>query len=331
MQVPLYRALVGAKTKSNVGETVDSPGLGRSQGGGYNSRTYVINGGGSLRRAKAGDVILLVGERSQKQFVRMLKPGETLHTHSGYLLHDELIGQPYGTRVQTHLGTSYYLLVPTTEELVRFLRRESQIIFPKDAGYIIMKLGIRPGSQVLEAGTGSGGLCLTLATIVGDGGHVYSYDVRDDLQSIARQNLAHVGLDGRVTFRVRDAAEGFDEADLDAVFLDMLTPWAVLDQARAALSGGSMLGCLVPTVNQLVRMLDRLEAHPGFDFAEAEELILRPYRTLPQRIRPEDRIVGHTGYLIFARAVVPPSDAGTGLELSPAQDGTDREGENEEG
>ncbi len=272
-----------------------------------------------MRQAQAGDVILLVSERSQKQFVRILKPGATLHTHSGYLRHDELIGQPFGSRVKTHLGTSYYLLPPTTDELVRFLRRQSQIIFPKDSGYIIMKLGIKPGSRVLEAGTGSGGLCLALATIVGDTGHVYSYDVREDLQNIARRNLAHVGLDRRVTFRVRDAAQGFDETDLDAVFLDMLTPWEVLDQAWAALGGGRMLGCLVPTVNQLVRLLDRLEGHPGYGFIEAEELILRPYKTLPQRVRPEDRIVGHTGYLVFARAVALPSEDDQGPGLSPAQ------------
>ncbi|HEC21774.1 MAG TPA: tRNA (adenine-N1)-methyltransferase [Chloroflexi bacterium] len=260
-----------------------------------------------MRRAQAGDVVLLVSEKDRKSFVRTLEPGKQLQTHRGVLAHDDLIGQPLGSQVRTHLGFAYYLLPPTTDELVRNLRRESQIIFPKDSGYIIMKLGVRPGSVVIEAGTGSGGLCLVLATIVGDDGHVFSYDVRSDMQRIARRNIERARLSHRVTFRAGNVTEGFEETDVDAVFLDMRSPWEALDQARAALSGGGVLGCLVPTANQLVRLIGALDAHPGFGFIEAEELILRPYRTVPARVRPDDQIVGHTGYLIFARAVFPPA------------------------
>lgn len=257
-----------------------------------------------MRRAQAGDVILLVNERDRKWFIRTLEPGRTLQTHRGVLAYDDLIGQPLGAKVRTHLGFTFYLFTPTTDELVRNVRRESQIVFPKDAGYIIMKLGIKPGSRVVEAGTGSGGLCLTLATMVGDEGHVFSYDVREKMQRIARGNVERAGLSDRVTFKHRDVAEGFDETDVDAVFLDMLKPWGFLDQAYAALRGSGMLGCLVPTANQLVEMLEALGSHPGFGFVEAEELILRSYKTVPARVRPDERMVGHTGYLIFARAVV---------------------------
>ncbi len=262
----------------------------------------------ALRRAQVGDVVLLFSAKDRKHYIRTLQPGAQLQTHLGVLAHDDLIGQPLGSCVRTHLGHSYFLLTPTTDELIRDVRRESQIVFPKDAGYIIMKLGIRPGSTVIEAGTGSGGLCLALATMVGDSGRVYSYDVREDMQRIAQRNLERVGLAHRVTFTVRDASLGFDETDVDALFLDMLTPWQVLDPAHAALRGSGMLGCIVPTVNQLIEVVSALERHPGFGFVEAEELSLRPYKTIPARVRPEDRIVGHTGYLVFARALVPQGD-----------------------
>ncbi|GAB4478528.1 MAG: tRNA (adenine-N1)-methyltransferase [Anaerolineae bacterium] len=279
-----------------------------------------------MRLAQEGDLVLIVAvERDRRSFVRRLVRGGKLDTHRGELAFDDLIGQPLGAQVETHLGHHYYMLTPTTDDLVRTLRRESQIIFPKDSGYIIMKLGIVPGSQVLEAGTGSGGLCLALASQVGDGGRVYSYDIRPDLQEIARKNLARVGLDGRVTFKIRDAHEGFDETDLDALFLDTREPWELLDQARAALRGSGMLGAIVPTANQLVAMLRALNAHPYYGFVEAQELMLRPYKTLPDRVRPDERFIGHTGYLIFARAVFPPgtrhaAHESTGAGLAEGQE-----------
>lgn len=257
-----------------------------------------------MRCTEAGDRVLLIGQ-DHKRFIRKLIPGEKLETHRGILLHDDLIGQPLGTVTRTHLGYRFYMLSPTTDDLVRGLPRQSQIIFPKDAGYIALKLSIQPGIQVVEAGTGSGGLCLALATLVGDGGHVFSYDVRKGMQQLAVRNLDRAGLGGRVTFRLRDIVEGFDERDVDALFLDMLAPWDYLDQARAALRGSGMFGSLVPTVNQLIQLIDALDNHAGFVEIEAEELILRPYKTLPVRVRPEDRIIGHTGYLVFARAITP--------------------------
>ncbi len=281
-----------------------------------------------MRLAQVGDTVLLVNERDRRRFIRTLEPGRKLETHRGFLNHDDLIGQPLGAEVRTHLGFPYYLLTPTTDELITNLIRKSQIIFPKDAGYIIMKLGIQPGSRVIEAGTGSGGLCLALATIVGDQGHVYSYDIRHGMQDIARENLSRAGLNERVTFTLKDAGHGFIEQDVDAVFLDMLTPHEVLPQARAALRGSGALGCIVPTANQVIELLTALYDSPDYGFIEVEEVILRSYKPVAARLRPEDQIVGHTGYLVFARAVIPTPNRDSGasrtlggdVEASPDQE-----------
>ena len=256
-----------------------------------------------MRCAQAGDTVLLINERDRRRFIRTLEPGRQLETHRGLLKHDDLIGQPIGSEVRTHIGFSYYLLSATTDDLISNAIRKTQIIFPKDAGYIIMKLGICPGSRVIETGTGSGGLCMALATIVGDEGHVYSYELREGIQDIARQNLKRTGLLQRVTLKPGDAHAGFDETEVDAVFLDMLTPYEVLTQARAALRGGGVLGSIVPTTNQVVELLKNLGVSRGYAFVEVEELILRAYKPISARLRPDDQMVGHTGYLVFARAV----------------------------
>lgn len=270
-----------------------------------------------VRYAKAGDLIMLVGN-DRKPFIRTLQPGHELQTHRGNLSHDALIGLPIGSQVRTHIGYSFFLLWPATEELVRNIQRKSQIIFPKDAGYIVLKLNVKPGSTVVEAGTGSGGLTSVFATQVGDTGHVYSYDSRDDMQLVARDNLRKLKLDHRVTLIHRDVAEGFDQQLADCLFFDLQQPWHYLDHARTIMLGGAVLGSLVPTVNQLARLIQALDDHPDFAFVEADELILRPWKTIPARVRPDDRIVGHTGFLVFARAVLP-SD-GDDVEASQGQD-----------
>lgn len=273
-----------------------------------------------MRQAKAGELVLLLGQ-DRKSFIRTLEPGGKLQTHRGVLNHDALIGQPMGARVSTHLGYPFFLLAPSTEELLRTIRRKSQIIFPKDAGYIVLKLGVRSGGTVVEAGTGSGGLTSIFATFVGETGHVYSYDRREDMQRVARGNLRRLGLEERVTFVERDIEQGFDSHEADCLFLDLVKPWAYLSEARTAMVGGGVLGSLVPTANQLVRLVGALDAHPEFAFAEAEELTLRPWKVVPARVRPTDRMVAHTGFLIFARAVLPPDD--TAVEPSLDHDSPD--------
>jgi tRNA (adenine57-N1/adenine58-N1)-methyltransferase len=195
-------------------------------------------------------------------------------------------------------------LRPSTNDLVRHIKRSSQIVYPKDAGYVLMKLGIRAGSRVIEAGTGSGGMALVLSQAVMPTGRVFSYDRRPDMQQLAQENLARVGLDRYIEFRLRDVAEGFDETDADALFFDLPNPWDYLEQAAAGLADGGFIGCILPTTNQVADLLQALETAP-FSMIEVEELILRPYKPIPARLRPNDRIIGHTGFLVFARKLVP--------------------------
>lgn len=257
------------------------------------------------KTTQPNDLALLVG-RDGKSFVLRLKPEGKFHTHRGSINHNDLIGLPWGTGVSTHLGFPLLLLRPSLDDLVCNLKRSTQIVYPKDAGYILMKLNLGPGRRVIEAGTGSGGLTLVLANAVGKTGRVFTYDNRSEMQELARQNLEQVGLDEQVTFKTRDVAQGFDERDADAVFLDLPTPWDYLQHVHRSLVSGGFFGCLVPTTNQVSRLIRALDNH-AFGMIEVEELLLRPYKTVPARLRPEDRLVPHTGYLIFARTFVPPS------------------------
>jgi tRNA (adenine57-N1/adenine58-N1)-methyltransferase len=166
-----------------------------------------------------------------------------------------------------------------------------------------MKLSVRPGVAVLEAGTGSGGLTTVLAQAVGPTGRVISYEVREDMQNLARKNLERVGLADRVTFKLRDIASGFDETDVYALFLDVPNPWDYTGQAYRALQSGGFFGSLVPTTNQVSELLVSMRRE-GFEFVEVCEVLLRYYKPVPERLRPTDRMVAHTGFLIFGRPVV---------------------------
>jgi tRNA (adenine57-N1/adenine58-N1)-methyltransferase len=248
-----------------------------------------------------GDLIMIVG-KDRRTFIRTVTEGQRFECHLGYIDFADLVGTPYGTQVRTNVGHRMFVLPPHTDDIIRHLQREGQIIFPKDLGYIALKLGVRPGVRVIEAGTGSGALTLTLALLVGDEGHIYSYERRPQMQERAIANLKRVGLLDRVTFYLRDIAEGFEERDVQALFLDVRDPWDYLPQAREALRGGGFFGAIVPTTNQIIQLTEQLYSGPWF-MLEVEELILRPYKTIPARIRPDDQVIGHTGFLIFARAV----------------------------
>ncbi|MCU0520901.1 MAG: tRNA (adenine-N1)-methyltransferase [Anaerolineae bacterium] len=266
----------------------------------------------------AGDLVLLSGADRKPAIVRM-QSGQEYQTHHGVLAHDSVIGRCWGESVQTHLGFTYTILPPSLDEMVRDVHRATQIIYPKEIGYMLMKMNIGPGTHVLEAGTGSGGLTLALARMVQPDGRVYSYEARADIQATAMRNLERVGLDAYVTFKVRDAEDGFDEQGLDAVILDVREPWLLLQQTHTALRGGGFFCSLVPTVNQVGVLLRNLELR-SFGFTEVEELLLRPYKAVAARLRPVDRMIAHTGYLIFARALLP----GSSISAS-AVDGSDED------
>lgn len=254
----------------------------------------------SARTTAAGDLVLLMGN-DRKPFVFALQPGQALQTHRGMVEHEDLIGLAWGTVVHSHLGYAFSLLRPSTDDLVRLaIKRATQIVYPKDAGYLLLKLGIRSGCRVIEAGTGSGGMALILAQVIMPDGRVYSYESRQDMHALAQKNLARVGLDRYVEFKLKDISQGFDEENVDALFMDVPNPWDYLPQVAAALGGAGFFGCILPTTNQVSDLLHAFQGQP-FSMIEVEELILRPYKAVPARLRPNDRIIGHTGYLIFAR------------------------------
>lgn len=265
-------------------------------------------------RARPGDLAQLLGPRKKIFFIR-LKPGADLHTNFGVIRHDDLIDHLWGSQVFSHAGTRFLLLQPRFGDLLLKTRRTTQILFPKDIGFLIINLGIGPGWRVLEAGTGSGALTTALAYAVGPQGRIFSYEIRPEMQALAQENLARLNLAERVTFRLQDAAEGFVDTDVDAAILDLPQPENYIPQTHIALKPGGFLGCILPTANQVSRLIEALRDNL-FDGIEVCEILLRYYKPVPQRLRPTDRMVAHTGYLLFARAIQPPAEPPPSDELA---------------
>ena len=253
-----------------------------------------------------GDLAQLVG-LTHKHFIFSLKAGGDLQTHRGVLKHDDLIGKPWGSQVFSHMGAPFFLLQPSLADILNDLPRTTQILYPKDIGYILITMGIAPGQRVMEAGTGSGSMTIALATAVGAEGRVISYEQKPDTQNLARKNLERVGLASRVDFKLRDILEGFDETEADAFFLDVQNPFDYISQVRNALKPGGYFCTLIPTFNQVEKILHALKKN-NFAFVEVCELLLRFYKADPMRLRPTDRMVAHTGFLVFARRIEPSTD-----------------------
>jgi tRNA (adenine57-N1/adenine58-N1)-methyltransferase len=263
--------------------------------------------------ACAGDLAQLVG-LTHKHFIFTLIAGADFQSHRGVLKHDDLIGKPWGSQVFSHMGAPFFLLQPSLADILNELPRATQILYPKDIGYILVTMGIAPGQRIMEAGTGSGSMTIALATTVGSEGRVISYEQKQDTQNLARKNLERVGLAARVDFKLRDIQEGFDETDADAFFLDVQNPYDYIVQVRAALKPGGHFCALIPTFNQVEKILYALKKN-NFAFVEVCEILLRFYKADPMRLRPTDRMVAHTGFLVFARRIEPNTDP-RGLELA---------------
>ena len=250
---------------------------------------------------KAHDPVLLISEEG-KRYLVFVKPDDSWYTNRGRLPYNDIIEQPYGRVVESHLGQKFLILRPTTSDLIQYLKRATQIVYPKDAARLVMELDLRDGKRIIEAGTGSGGLTLAFARAVAPSGHVYSYEVRPEHQRVARRNLERLGLLPYVDLTLRDAAEGFDESDVDAVFLDAREAADYIPQAEAALTESGIFAALQPTVGQVSDVLRALEAG-NFVEIRVEEIFIRPWKPVPDRLRPADRMIAHTGYLIFARKI----------------------------
>ncbi len=256
--------------------------------------------------AQAGDLAQIVGLR-HKHFIFPLVTGGEFHTHRGIVKHDDLIGQTWGSQVFSHMGSPFFLLQPMLGDILTDLPRNTQILYPKEIGYIMVTMGIGPGQRVMEAGTGSGSMTIALAYNVGPTGKVISYEQRPEMQNLARKNLVRMGMDERVDFKLRDIAEGFDETDVDAFFLDVQNPYDYIAQVRAALKPGGFFCSLIPTYNQAEKLIYALRRNK-FAFIEMCEILLRFYKAEPSRLRPTDRMVAHTGFLVFARRIEPSTD-----------------------
>lgn len=251
--------------------------------------------------AQAGDLVLLV-TNDLKRYVIKLKPHHSLHTHLGIFSHDQVIGQPLGTAIPSTTGHAALLLEPSLEDLIHHLKRGTQIIYPKDAAYLVHRLNLRAGARVIEAGTGSGGLTTALAWAVAPTGVVYSYEMRTEIHHLARNNLESIGLLPYVRLFLASIDDGFRQTDVDALFLDVRMPWKHLAQVRAALRPGGFFASLVPTTNQVSELLIGLEEQHFADIA-VEELLLRAYKPVPDRLRPDDTMNAHTGFLVSARCI----------------------------
>jgi len=249
----------------------------------------------------SGELIQLVSPKG-KRYTMILNPEEELHTHDGLIPLSRVCEMGFGQAVTTHLGRKYLVLKPTLYDLLKNVQRKTQIIYPKDIGYILLKLGIAPGGEVLEAGSGSGSLTMALAWYSGERGRVHSFERRSEFVDLCSRNLERVGLRDRVTFYDRDIEQGFGLTDIPAGFIDVRTPWDYVEQLGTALQNGAPAGFLVPTMNQVEQLLRALE-ESCFTDLEVLEILVRPYKPVADRLRPEDRMVAHTGYLIFCRVM----------------------------
>ena len=252
----------------------------------------------------AGDRVLLVDSKRRRHMIT-LEPGGEFHSHTGVLRHDDLIGHDDGTTVRTTLGARLIAVRPTLAEYILEMPRGAQVIYPKDLGPILMLADIFPGARILESGIGSGALTMTLLRAVGPSGHVTGYELRDDFANRARRNVEGLlGTDLPLDVEVRDTYDGIDEDQLDRVILDLPEPWRVVKPAVAALRPGGILLAYLPTIGQVARLREELADSP-FGMAQSLEVLQRAWHVDGQSVRPDHRMVAHTGFLTHARLLGP--------------------------
>ncbi|MFC1996559.1 tRNA (adenine-N1)-methyltransferase [Chloroflexota bacterium] len=261
-----------------------------------------MTAGNKTHTVQPGDIAQMIDPRGKAHILKLARDGK-LQTHLGQINFNDLFGLQWGSHVKTHTGKNFLLLQPNLHDILLNIRRSGTIMYPKDIGYILLNMNIVRGTRVIEAGTGSGALTTALAVTVGPEGHVYSYDNRDDTQALARKNLNYLSLENHVNFTCQDIGYGFNESGIDALFLDLPNPEDYMEQVRQALKPGGFFGCLQPTTNQVSRLLEVLKIL-NFSFIEVCEIIQRHYKPVPARLRPEDRLTAHTGYLVFGRPML---------------------------
>jgi tRNA (adenine57-N1/adenine58-N1)-methyltransferase len=236
-----------------------------------------------------------------------LESGKLFHTHKGAIAHDDIIGRPEGVVVTSTGGVHYLALRPLLSDFVLSMPRGATVVYPKDAAQIVGLADIYPGARVLEAGAGSGALTCSLLRAVGGSGLVHSYERRADFADVARQNVATFfgGIPESWTLTVGDLVEVMRDDEVDRVVLDMLAPWECIDATSQVLRPGGVLCAYVATTTQLSSTVETLRAHGGFTEPSASETIVRTWHVEGLAVRPDHRMVGHTGFLVTARRLAP--------------------------
>jgi tRNA (adenine57-N1/adenine58-N1)-methyltransferase len=249
-----------------------------------------------------GDLVLIYLDQ-RRTYLVAVEQGKTFHTHKGYIHLDALIGKEYGSRITSSLGVEFAALKPLLSDFVFKAQRKTQISYPKDIALIVMFAGVGPGSRVVEAGTGAGALTTALAHYVKPNGRVYTYEVRPEFTDIAKRNLQRANLSDYVEFKNKDVTQAIDETDIDAVILDLATPWLVVPHVRSALKASGTFVSFSPTIDQVVKTVEALQMH-SFVSVETIECITRRMQVAAGKTRPETLMTGHTGYITFARMVL---------------------------
>lgn len=252
-----------------------------------------------VRPLQPGERVLLL-DRKQRRYLITLAPGGEFHSHAGPVAHDDLLGRDEGLEVRSARGSRFRAFRPTLSDFVLKMPRGAQVIYPKDLAPILLLADVFPGARVFESGIGSGALSMTLLRA---GADITAYELREDFAARAQANVAaFLGEEvlDRYQVQVRSAYDGIDERGLDRVVLDLPEPWQVVPHAARALRPGGILVAYTPSVAQVMQLRDALDAGP-FDLAATLEVLHRGWHVEGQAVRPDHRMVAHTGFLTHAR------------------------------
>lgn len=250
-----------------------------------------------------GSLVLLYWDLRRQWLLRVEK-GKQFHTHKGFIKVDDLIGSAFGSSVKSSLGEVFWVLRPTTHDFIMHTVRQTQIMYPKDIGIILLKLSLSSGMKVLEVGTGSGAMTVAAAMAVRPGGHVHTYEARNEFADVAERNLRRASVSEYVTVHRADASGGVEGSDFDAAIIDVGDPWPLIPHIHNALSGGAPVVSFSPTVNQVEKTTETF-AKVGFVNVHTLECFIREIRADTGKTRPATMMVGHTGYMTFAQKIIP--------------------------
>ncbi len=250
---------------------------------------------------RAGEKVLLV-DAKKRRYLLTLRPGAGFHTHVGIVAHNDLIGAYEGSTVPGSTGRRFLVVRPTLSDMVLKMPRGAQVIYPKDLAAILMEADIAPGMHVLEAGVGSGALSMALLRA---GASVVGYELRQDFADRARDNVAAlVGPDADYRVEMRDVYHGIEERALDRIVLDLPEPWRVVPHAEEAMRSGGIVCAYLPTINQTAHFRQMLD-DSAFGMPSTVEVLHRTWHIEDRSVRPDHRMVGHTGFLTTARLLRP--------------------------